>query len=173
MSRRGNPVKLFGNRKNEAGKPLCRLCSAVVEKPRRQWCSQECVDRYLETSWNLLRGKLEKRDKGICVSCGCDTARLERILRHAQYDANKNWSRDITRTVSEIIKQMGFNASRSYWEADHIQEVIRGGQNRLENLQTLCVPCHKAKTRRMHGELKQERRARLGVMPLPFQDPQK
>lgn len=34
------------------------------------------------------------------------------------------------------------------WEADHIVAVIEGGGAcGLENFQTLCVPCHKLKTK--------------------------
>jgi 5-methylcytosine-specific restriction endonuclease McrA len=48
---------------------------------------------------------------------------------------------------------------RDWWEADHIVERVRGGGTALSNLQSLCSPCHKAKTRRLHGELAAERRA--------------
>lgn len=48
--------------------------------------------------------------------------------------------------------------SRRWWEADHIVEVVRGGGLRgLENYQTLCVPCHKAKTRKLAKDRAQER----------------
>lgn len=30
--------------------------------------------------------------------------------------------------------------------ADHVRNLAAGGARTLENLQTLCVPCHKAKT---------------------------
>ena len=30
--------------------------------------------------------------------------------------------------------------------ADHVVPLSRGGENSIENLSTLCVPCHKAKT---------------------------
>jgi 5-methylcytosine-specific restriction endonuclease McrA len=51
------------------------------------------------------------------------------------------------------------DTSRSWWEADHIIEVVRGGGRLgLENFQTLCVPCHKAKTARLARERAQERR---------------
>jgi len=50
---------------------------------------------------------------------------------------------------------------------DHITEVIRGGSNQLENLQTLCQPCHKAKTRRLAHERALERR---GEQELPGLD---
>jgi 5-methylcytosine-specific restriction endonuclease McrA len=47
------------------------------------------------------------------------------------------------------LKAQGWptDASRSWWEADHIKPVVEGGgQCGLENLRTLCVPCHKRAT---------------------------
>lgn len=38
------------------------------------------------------------------------------------------------------------HAKTGNWEADHILEWAEGGKTELENLQTLCVPCHKRKT---------------------------
>lgn len=38
------------------------------------------------------------------------------------------------------------------WDADHIDPLIDGGSFELSNLQTLCGPCHKAKTAREAGE---------------------
>lgn len=35
---------------------------------------------------------------------------------------------------------------RARVEVDHVVPLSRGGENRLRNLQTLCVPCHRAKT---------------------------
>lgn len=31
---------------------------------------------------------------------------------------------------------------KSWWEADHILPVVEGGDSNLENLRTLCHPCH-------------------------------
>ena len=46
-----------------------------------------------------------------------------------------------------------------FWEADHIVPVAEGGgETSLDNFQTLCVPCHKEKTRRQAAD--KERRKR-------------
>ena len=37
-------------------------------------------------------------------------------------------------------------------QVDHIIPVILGGTGDLENLRTLCVPCHKAETKRLRRE---------------------
>jgi 5-methylcytosine-specific restriction endonuclease McrA len=45
---------------------------------------------------------------------------------------------------------------KSWWEADHILPVVEGGDSNLENIRTLCIPCHRGET----WELR--RRRRLG-----------
>jgi 5-methylcytosine-specific restriction enzyme A len=37
------------------------------------------------------------------------------------------------------------------WEADHVIPVEDGGLSALENLQTLCIPCHREKTLLRYG----------------------
>lgn len=49
---------------------------------------------------------------------------------------------------------------------DHIKALINGGENREGNLQLLCVPCHKVKTRADVGEKRIDNRVRashLGI----------
>lgn len=40
------------------------------------------------------------------------------------------------------------NFDESGFEVDHIEEVANGGEDKDENLQALCLPCHAVKTRR-------------------------
>lgn len=35
---------------------------------------------------------------------------------------------------------------KSWWEADHIVPVVEGGDSNLENIRTLCIPCHRGVT---------------------------
>ena len=67
---------------------------------------------------------------------------------------------------AEIARLMGphregWTSGRSTaWDADHILEVVNGGGLcGLENYQTLCHPCHKAKTARLARERAEARRA--------------
>ncbi|MDP9194407.1 MAG: HNH endonuclease [Acidobacteriota bacterium] len=38
---------------------------------------------------------------------------------------------------------------KSWWEADHRTPVVEGGDSSLENMRTLCIPCHRAATREL------------------------
>lgn len=168
----------FPHRKDDDGKPLCRWCGGAVAPPRRSWCGDECVHQYnLRTSGSYLRAQVFKRDRGVCAECGCDTKRLEVVIWAAEISYQElccergpvyGWARaDIWRAV---FSPLGFNQDTSLWEADHVVEVVNKGETSLENIQTLCVPCHKAKTKRMHAELKE---ARTGIKPrLPVREVQ-
>lgn len=35
---------------------------------------------------------------------------------------------------------------KTWWEADHILPVVEGGDSSLDNIRTLCIPCHRAAT---------------------------
>ena len=57
----------------------------------------------------------------------------------------------------------------SSYECDHIVPLILGGSNRESNLQLLCVPCHKAKTKldvKLKAKVARVRMRHLGVAPL-------
>ncbi|MAI81052.1 MAG: hypothetical protein CL917_19080 [Deltaproteobacteria bacterium] len=48
--------------------------------------------------------------------------------------------------MTRALRERGFVPRRSLWELDHILPLVDGGGHELENLQTLCTPCHKKKT---------------------------
>lgn len=122
------------NQKGPNGRPLCTWCHKEVPIGRRTWCSGECVDQYrMATDWQYLSRKVYERDKAICQSCGVDTKEIP----------YKKWRR------------------RAH-DIDHIIPVEHGGKSVMENLQTLCVSCHRAKTAKQAREKAIKRR----VMPL-------
>ena len=36
-----------------------------------------------------------------------------------------------------------------HWEADHIVPLVEGGLHTPDNIRTLCIPCHKAETKKL------------------------
>jgi len=94
-----------------------------------------------------------------------------RIARAAMWpdcakDGKESYKKIAAKKEAEILRLMGphqrqgWTAGRSTaWDADHILEVVNGGGLcDLSNYQTLCHPCHKAKTARLARDLAEKRR---------------
>jgi len=149
------------------GTRWCRWCWSAVTPPRRTWCSQECVHEYrLERDWNYIRSAVEKRDRGVCVLCGVDTAWLRNVILHLR--AVEWWNEPAGLMLmgrAKLVRWrwlhyavLGCCSSRDPWEADHIHARADGGRDHPDNLRTLCVPCHKERTRRWVAERARRRR---------------
>lgn len=110
----------------------CRWCKGPVKPPRRTFCSDACVHEYLlRSNPRYLRQKVWERDRGICALCGVDTTQLEPPgrLQHT-------------------------------WEVDHIVPVAEGGgECGLDNVRTLCIPCHRKVTAELRRRLRQRKQA--------------
>jgi 5-methylcytosine-specific restriction endonuclease McrA len=128
---------------------------AVLElaSDAHMFCSGTCRGLYwLARSGKSLRAQLEAADGGICAGCGVDCGELldalvsvspakrEQLLneRHPALAADPALARPL------LERPVRGNC----WHGDHVVPVSQGGgEASLRNLQTLCVVCHKAKTR--------------------------
>ena len=147
------------------GRPLCRWCRLeILAARRRSFCSEYCVHQWrLRSDPGYLRDQVLARDAGVCALCATDTLLAWRQLKR---------SRGEKRT--EALAMWGLasiGARRSLWDADHILPVAEGGgQCDLDNLRTLCLPCHREVTadlrRRLRGGAGDLARERSGRGPL-------
>jgi len=110
------------------GKGICRWCGTAVPKGRRNWCSAACVEEFTTRAWpDKLRRKVLER--GICAGCGIQ----------CRGGANERMDR--------LEPPVEVPPDAPAWEADHIVPVVEGGGGcGLENIRTLCVPCHRRET---------------------------
>ena len=128
---------------SDAAQGVCRWCGVAIlhdsgsrkgqPNRRRRW-HPTCVEEYNRSDPREARRWVRKRDRGFCASCGLDTYALRRRMRG--------------RGSHRKLRALGFLPRRSLWELDHILPLVEGGGHELSNLQTLCVPCHRQKTRR-------------------------
>ena len=160
-----------------------------MPKGRFTFCCQQCVDEALVgASATWARDACWKRDKGICAACGCDSNsaykawratatechRLESWFANREMRGQIDW-KEFKRSRETLRKRIsppnpGWTPGRqSGWDADHILQVVRGGGScGIENLRTLCHPCHKRATAKLAAERAAERNPhRAAQMTLP------
>ena len=134
--------------KDENNNPLCRWCKNIVSPPRRTFCSPECVHEYrIRTSSSYLRLCVFKRDNGICDICNTDTKKITKEILKA---SNEEEEIEIKNKYNIHFKRKVWKKKYGggLWDADHINCVKDGGgECGLDNLRTLCIQCHKLRTK--------------------------
>jgi 5-methylcytosine-specific restriction enzyme A len=135
-------------RAGASGRALCRWCGAEVAGRRRTFCSDPCVHEWrLRSSTSYLRECVLARDRGICAQCGIDTLRLRRSVMRLSFAARMQRIREL------IGSGAAARGRKSWWEADHILAVAEGGDSSLDNIRTLCIPCHRSATAALRKRL--------------------
>lgn len=153
----------------------CRWCGGHVEPPRRTFCTASCVHQHkLRSLGQYARRCVFRRDRGSCALCGVDAhgagcaardaarhaPRKDRLLRAQRaLLAVKDWA--ALASHLRLSPRSGRPMLGSLWQADHVRAVSDGGGLcGMENLRTLCAPCHKTVTRQ---QAKARALARQGV----------
>lgn len=143
---------------------LCGFCRKPLgEGARYGYCNEACLhEAKVRNNPGYARQCVWERDQGRCRRCKRDCRRLALDLVETFYaDPQRH------RQMVEHLVNRGFPRHRlerfSLWDADHIKPVRRGGgASGLENYETLCVPCHKRKTRKQARSARhRDERARL------------
>lgn len=151
------------------GKRLCRNCETECQPPRKTFCGQKCIDE-----WNnranpaVLRQLAFERDQGVCQICRLDVARIvmisrrlyNRALRRHRYHyraVDNDW---LLGVFWRVMEARGFRRRVGhFWEADHIVPVVEGGGCcGVENIRTLCYPCHRVETQKLLARRREERK---------------
>lgn len=120
------------------------------------------MDKFRRTQRNLKLEDLFPTKKGICC-CGCYTPLTGKQKRWAGPDCNSRAMAIysvINGSSSSIRSQLSVRDNNvcagcglvcendDEWQADHIIPVHKGGGAcNLDNFQTLCIDCHKNKTK--------------------------
>jgi len=148
-------VRYPKSRRNAAGHMLCRGCGKPVPPNRQTWCSNDCFKTRCP---RMVRMAVRQRDQCVCAICGRDAGYiLNAFCRMSRRQPNP-WSRDNRVRRAAVKAGWPLDASRDWWEADHIIPHSEGGDCILSNMRTLCVPCHKAETAKLAARKAKERR---------------
>lgn len=132
------------------GRMCCRWCGVETTPPRRTFCSDACVHEYtLRSNGTDLRRAVLARDKGICALCGWDAEAFKRSLKGMPYSVKHQRMLD--------ADLAGHTWRVTFWDADHIVPVVEGGgEAGLDNLRTLCIPCHQQVTKELMERLREK-----------------
>ncbi len=89
----------------------------------------------LKIQGNPLRKAAFERDRAVCARCDADCEKVKRVYWRI-LDEDAQWH------YGNLVR---YN-DKVFWEADHIIERADGGRDEIDNIQTLCRPCHLEKT---------------------------
>jgi 5-methylcytosine-specific restriction enzyme A len=102
---------------------------------------------------------LEERDHCICAICGIDCFALRRRFQRMRKALR---APKLEQMIREGWPKTILQIRRSWWEADHLLPVAKGGgECGLENYRTLCLRCHRNETGSLIQELVSSRRDSL------------
>lgn len=123
------------------GMILCRYCGKECSSKKRTFCSGS------RASFVYKVGTYLKEGVG-CVHEHC-------VRSNPSYARKCMWARDQGKcALCPTVSGKG-----PTWHMDHIIPVVEGGGScGLENLRTLCVPCHKQETAKLAGRRAEARR---------------
>ncbi|MBI3289035.1 MAG: HNH endonuclease [Elusimicrobia bacterium] len=104
----------------------CGWCGGPLPKRRKAWCGDRCANEFQKNHWwTLARRAAKRRDKYCCVRCGAlppPRAAARALRRKGRLEVN------------HVKPCLGRHSALSC-------------SHHLDNLETLCPPCHRVHTR--------------------------
>lgn len=126
----------FRPRIDSKGRKHCVNCDALIPSKRRKYCSSECNNQFFrEHNWAAMKAYMLSKQNWTCQICG----------KTPEKDPNIPTSKN----------------PKSWWfyVVDHKIPIALGGKEFDENnLQVLCGPCNKEKTKKDHAKIAKKRR---------------
>ena len=129
----------FEPRVDSKGRKRCVNCDALIPSKNRKYCSHACANQFFrEHNWGAMRSYILQRDNWTCQKCGATPARGPKGFFVGTDENPKSWW---------------------FYVADHIIPIALGGKEFDENnIQVLCGPCNKEKTKTDHAKIAKKRR---------------
>ncbi|XP_038573680.1 DNA annealing helicase and endonuclease ZRANB3 [Micropterus salmoides] len=150
------------------GVPLCLSCQKACSTTGGAWdtrfCSHRCQDEFqLRSSQTYMRSQVLEAEQGICQHCGLHAHDLFLKVRDAPPSQRKDMLENTWLTqlsLKQLNEMIRAPVEGDFWQVDHIRPVYSGGgQCSLDNLQTLCTVCHKARTAQQAKQRSQMRKS--------------
>jgi hypothetical protein len=115
-------------------------------------------EQRIRTSPAYARAQVYARDLGRCADCGTDTDALWKDLLDLSFRDLDGYTH-----LYRELRERGFPPHRldalNLWDMNHKVPVCEGGGScGLENLETLCLPCHARETAALMARLDERKR---------------
>lgn len=144
------------NRRHPKRRQHCTGCGKPVQPPRSSWCSQTCVDAYLDLKdTSRARRRLAAQDPH-CALCRHPVwvTFLAGDLGYEPVPEAERRNGDSERPIGfRLVYEFGWHYVRAarrtterLCELDHIVPLVEGGEHEWANLRLLCRPCHTTET---------------------------
>jgi hypothetical protein len=128
------------------------------------YCSFECAEegrlkRGGMYSSSNIRSQIFTLESGICQLCHIDAnaifLRISSLQPAERLNALINAGWTLPKGPKALQNLLQDPKEGDFWQADHIKAVAEGGGGcGLENLRTLCTPCHQQETAKLRARLK-------------------
>jgi len=134
---------------DEDGNRRCRSCGNILTGRRTSFCHDLCVHNYrLRADRTYAVQQVFLRDRGVCKACGCDTEQLREDMGKLPQAAREARAQALGISLHRVRLTSNRRLPR-LWDLDHSVRVADGGGScGIDNLATLCLPCHQAKSRK-------------------------
>lgn len=139
----------------------CTWCNKEIHKSMRH-CSDACRDEVYIRNGMSFKSIVYRRDAGICARCGSNLPalqqRFKKLLNKSKGVGGRTFPHSFAR-LRKLGRIYNLMPPSTPYEIDHIIPVVEGGGCcGLDNLQTLCIPCHREDTKRLAARRATERR---------------
>ena len=128
------------------------------------YCSHSCAEegRVRRGGWNSstkIREQVFALENGVCRKCNVNAhalfCRVKALAPAERLNALLNASWRLPQTRQAVDRLLADPKESDFWQADHIVAVAEGGGGcGLDNLQTLCTPCHGIETASLRSRRK-------------------
>ena len=147
-------------------KRACAWCAKPFFglKGSATYCSHSCAEegrvrRGGMYSSSKIREQLFALEHGKCTKCKIDAHALYCKIKALQPAERlntllkANWK--LPKSRQSLDRLLMSPQEHDFWQADHILAVSEGGGSTgLDNIRTLCTPCHQGETEKLAGRLK-------------------
>lgn len=156
--KRGIPMSYLSPIERE-GQKYCAWCEVGVLKGRRKYCKKACMNSalihfYPQTNESKMYHLIYRQN---CACAGCGTSmedELSEIIERKYHHHNDHLIKENKKPLPVGLWAVGYGTG-DRWQVDHSEPLFKGGQGPgVENIQILCVDCHRKKSAREKSSTK-------------------